>query len=155
MVSKKINRVKSVKAFIFLCFVSGIFLTCSVKSNENYSDTEEKQIGNAGIPEMDFDTLFYDFGNLNEGEKVAFTFKFKNTGTADLLILDAFSTCGCTIPNYSKSPVSPGSEGKIEILFDSANRSGVQNKTITLKVNTPAGEKSLWIKANIKSNNKS
>lgn len=106
----------------------------------------------SGEPEITFDTLFHDFGNLIEGEKASVTFKFKNTGTADLLILDAYSTCGCTIPEFSNQPVAPGEEGKIEVVFDSANRSGLQNKTITLKINNQHGEKSLWIKANVISN---
>ncbi len=105
-----------------------------------------------GEPEITFDTLFHDFGNLIEGEKASVTFKFKNTGTAELLILDAYSTCGCTIPEFSNQPVAPGEDGKIEVVFDSANRSGLQNKTITLKINNQHGEKSLWIKANVISN---
>ncbi|OFX88689.1 MAG: hypothetical protein A2W99_04265 [Bacteroidetes bacterium GWF2_33_16] len=138
--------------FVVLLFVSGIFLSCTINSNENKLNNTVNHKSYSGIPDMEFDTLFHDFGDIIEGEKVAVTFRFKNTGDSELLILDAFSTCGCTVPNYNKEPILPGKEGKIEILFDSHNRAGLQNKAITLKINTPLGEKTLWIKANVKSN---
>ncbi|MGE0090495.1 MAG: DUF1573 domain-containing protein [Bacteroidales bacterium] len=135
---------------VFLLFL-GLSMVISCSSGIN----PKNKIGSEAIngePEITFDTLFYDFGDLTQGEKASVTFKFKNTGTADLLILDAYSTCGCTIPEYSNQPVASGEEGKVEVVFDSANRSGLQNKTITLKINNHQGEKSLWIKANVVSN---
>jgi len=151
MVLKSFYNVRIVPVFIALFLAVSSIISCSSGSNPKNDEIKKEVID--GVAEITFDTLFYDFGNLIEGEKGAFTFKYKNTGTADLLIYDVYSTCGCTVPSFSKEPVSPGEEGKIEVLFDSANRSGLQNKTITLKLNTPAGEKSLWIKANVKSNN--
>lgn len=136
--------------FIALFFAMTSVLSCSFSQNQANTGNKTDVIN--GVPEITFDTLFYDFGNLIEGEKGAYTFKFKNTGSADLLIIDVYSTCGCTVPSFSNEPVAPGEEGKIDVLFDSANRSGVQNKTITVKINTPESEKSLWIKANVKSN---
>jgi hypothetical protein len=138
----------SVVAFVFFL---GLIVTFSCSSGINPKNNIGNEVIN-GEPEITFDTLIYDFGNLIEGEKASVTFKFKNTGTSDLLILDAYSTCGCTIPEFSDQPVAPGEEGKIDVVFDSANRSGLQNKTITLKINNQSGEKSLWIKANVVSN---
>lgn len=137
---------------VFFVFVSVVILSCSGNSTEKNNDQTENQVIQNGKPEITFDTLFYDFGSIIEGEKVAVTFRFRNTGTSELLILDAFSTCGCTVPGYSKEPVFPGGEGKIEVVFDSSDRSGQQNKTVTLKTNTPTRETTLWIKANVKSN---
>jgi len=56
------------------------------------------------------------------------------------------------VPNFSKEPVKPGENGKIEVSFDSAGRNGVQYKNITLKLNTIIKEKTLTIKANVKPN---
>jgi len=39
------------------------------------------------------------------------------------------------VPNYSKEPITPGGEGKIEVVFDSSNRYGVENKKITVMTN--------------------
>ena len=102
-----------------------------------------------GIAEIKFDTTYHDFGSLIQGEQASFTFKFKNTGKADLIINDAYSTCGCTIPSYSKEPIAPGAKGEIEVVFDSAGKRGVQYKTVVLKLNTKRKEKSLAIKVNV------
>lgn len=102
-----------------------------------------------GEPAIKFDTTFVDFGTIIEGEKVAFTFKFKNIGTGSLIIQDAYSSCGCAVPNYSKDPVAPGEIGKIEVVFDSEGKHGMQYKTVTLKLNTKIVEKSIYIKANV------
>jgi hypothetical protein len=145
--------VKFIRGSIILFFVVVciVIASCSGNPKEKNIDQTEKQVVQNGKPEIKFDTLFYDFGNIIEGEKVAVTFRFKNIGTSELLILDAFSTCGCTVPDFSKEPVLPGNDGKIEVVFDSSNRSGLQNKTVTLKTNTLLGETTLWIKANVKS----
>ncbi|MCG8411962.1 MAG: DUF1573 domain-containing protein [Bacteroidales bacterium] len=125
-------------------FVGLFFIACKHEPEKRNVNKEEN-----GIASIKFDTTYYDFGNLTQGEKVSYTFKFKNTGTADLLIKDAYSTCGCTVPKYDKKPISPGKSGRIEVLFDSSGRKGVQFKTIVLKLNTVIEEVSLYIKANI------
>lgn len=124
-------------------------LSCNQIKSDNNNDTNSLN-QTKGTPDIQFDTLFYDFGNLVEGEKVSYIFKFKNTGTSDLIIFDAYSTCGCTVPNYSNEPLKPGDEGQIEVIFDSSGRNGMQYKNITLKLNTPMREKTLTIKANVK-----
>ncbi len=128
-----------------------IILSCSnkdVKQNSNKLTTE-----NTGYPQIKFDTTYHDFGTLIQGEKTAFTFRFKNTGTSDLIIYDAFSTCGCTVPEFSKEPISPGQNGKIEVVFNSEGKRGLQYKSVVLKLNTQIKEKTLTIKANVLVNN--
>lgn len=39
------------------------------------------------------------------------------------------------MPDFSKEPIPPGGEGKIEVVFDSSNREGVENKKITVMTN--------------------
>ena len=52
---------------------------------------------------MNFDKVSHDFGTIEEGETVQTTFNFTNTGKADLLIVDARGSCGCTVPKYPKN----------------------------------------------------
>jgi hypothetical protein len=42
----------------------------------------------------------YDFGKAVEGEKIAFSFRFKNTGAKPLIIQKAVASCGCTKPEW-------------------------------------------------------
>ncbi len=87
------------------------------------------------LPLMTFETETHDFGKIMEGEKISYSFKFKNTGEANLIISDARGSCGCTVPTYPKEPVEPGKDGLIEVTFNSEGKSGKQNKTVTLITN--------------------
>jgi hypothetical protein len=71
----------------------------------------------------------------SSGQKVSYSFKFKNTGTTPLIISNAQATCGCTVPEYPRSPVPPGAEGAINVVYDSAGQTGMQAKIITLTSN--------------------
>ena len=106
------------------------------------------------LPVFQFETTNHEFGEIKEGEIVNFTFKFKNTGTADLFIISAKASCGCTIPSYSKEAVHPGDEGKVDVSFDSHGKSGMVSKTITLVANTIPNTKVLTISAEVTNDKK-
>lgn len=79
---------------------------------------------------IEFDSIKFDFGKINEGEKVRHPFRFKNTGNNPLIIADAVASCGCTVPSFPKMPIPPGGSGEILIEFNSANRVGIQKKNV-------------------------
>jgi len=96
-------------------------------------------------PVMTFEKDVHDFGKIIQGEKVSYKFKFTNTGSSDLLITDAKGSCGCTVPEYPKSPVKPGASGVIDVVFDSTGKTGQQNKKVTITANTVPGTVTLAI----------
>jgi hypothetical protein len=97
---------------------------------------------------MNFDKVSHDFGTIEEGETVQTAFNFTNTGKADLLIVDARGSCGCTVPKYPKNiPIKPGETGQILVSFDSSNKPNMQQKTVTISANTQSGRETLRIKA--------
>jgi len=77
----------------------------------------------------------HSFGKVEEGEKVGYIFRFENQGTGNLVIQNAITSCGCTVPKYDRKPISPGRSGNLEVIFDTSGRSGLQAKTITVKSN--------------------
>lgn len=77
----------------------------------------------------------HDFGKITEGEKVTHRFTFKNTGENPLLITMVKPSCGCTSPDWSKEEIAPGKEGFIEIIFNSAGKSGMQRKNVSVYLN--------------------
>ncbi len=101
------------------------------------------------LPKFQFVTEEHDFGKLGQGEKVSYTFKFKNVGKSDLIISDAKATCGCTVAEYPKVPVKPGEENGIVVSFNTEGKKGIQNKAVTLVANTQPNTKVLTIKAEI------
>ena len=88
------------------------------------------------IPEITFKNDLYDFGSIVQGEIVTHSYKFTNTGKADLVISMATGSCGCTIPQWPTQPIAPGEEASIVVKFDSKNKDGKQHKTITITANT-------------------
>ena len=87
--------------------------------------------------EVTFDTLRYDFGKFSKSEPVVHcSFPFTNTGTAPLIIHQAFASCGCTIPTYTKEPIKPGEKGVIDVTYDGTDKfPGHFTKTITIRSN--------------------
>ncbi|PKQ70152.1 DUF1573 domain-containing protein [Raineya orbicola] len=100
-----------------------------------------------------FEVTEYNFGEINEGEKVKYAFKFTNDGKNPLIIQDAKPSCGCTVPTYSKEPVAPGGSGEIIAEFDSNGRPGEVNKTITITANTEPTTTVLYLKGKVKGKN--
>jgi hypothetical protein len=142
------------QCIIYLSLMVTVFAwSCSSGNKKTSEKTNHSSANVNGMPEIQFDTTYYDFGTLVQGEQAAYTFRFENTGTADLIIYDAYSTCGCTVPEYSNEPINPGSKGKIDVVFNSEGKRGLQYKTVTLKLNTEQKEKTLTIKANVIENN--
>jgi hypothetical protein len=101
------------------------------------------------MPVIEFDKDFYDFGKIIQGEKVSYSFKFKNTGKSDLIISKVTTSCGCTAGDYPRVPVKPGESGNIEVKFDSESRRGFQNKTVTVLSNAQPSTNTLRIKAQV------
>jgi len=100
-------------------------------------------------PAITFENKEHNFGEITQGDKVTYDFKFKNTGEADLLISDARGSCGCTIPEYPKTAIKPGESSKIKVSFNSANKHGETKKSVTLLCNTKEGKEQLTIRATI------
>ena len=143
------------KKLLTICIIFLIaFNSCQNSSakkinNSNNSASPEKSTTAEG-PIMTFDNISHDFGTINEGDKVTTKFSFTNTGNADLIIVDARGSCGCTVPEYPKNtPIAPGQSQTITVNFDSSNKPGLQQKSVTLSANTSSGREMLRIKANV------
>ncbi|TVQ76590.1 MAG: DUF1573 domain-containing protein [Flavobacteriales bacterium] len=105
------------------------------------------------LPVFSFDTESHDFGRITEGEIATYDFHFTNTGDAPLVITSARGSCGCTVPEYPRTPLAPGESGKITVSFDSNGRSGRQDKSVTLTANTVPNSKILKITSEVVPNN--
>lgn len=108
--------------------------TATSAATEAAPAAEEKPEG--PLPTMEFNTTDHDFGTVDEGKKVSFTYKVKNTGQAPLIIQNAQPSCGCTVPDWTKAPIPVGGEGFVKAEFDTNGKQGINNKTITVTANT-------------------
>ncbi len=141
--------------FSVLVVVATVFVACKSDSQHLSSQLVDNPISYNSdaavqdIARIAFDTTVYDFGKLLEGEIVKYTFRFSNTGTKDLLISSVKTSCGCTASEYPIQAIKPGETSQIVVKFDSKNRSGFQNKTITVNTNSVPASYILRIKANV------
>ncbi len=93
-----------------------------------------------------FDETTFDFGTVDQGDKVQHTYKFTNTGKESLIISNAKGSCGCTVPSWPKEPIAPGKSGEILVEFDTKGKKNNQNKTVTITANTTPAQTFLKIK---------
>ncbi len=113
-----------------------------------YTDKELAQ-----LPKIEFEKLEFDAGNIIQGEKVNYAFKFKNVGGGILKIESAKPSCGCTASAPRKTEIEPGETSQIEMSFDSTGRAGPQSKTITVTSNDPMNPNIvLKFKCNVQTN---
>jgi uncharacterized cupredoxin-like copper-binding protein len=98
--------------------------------------TMEGPLDTVNVAKMTFEEAEFDFGEVKEGEVVTHVFKFTNTGKAPLVINNAQSTCGCTVPQWPKDPIDPGKSGEIKVEFNTKAKTDFQEKPITISANT-------------------
>lgn len=142
--------------------VLGMFLCLSIasKAQETKPGTAAKATGstppvaakvaeNPNQSEFRFEKEVYDFGAIKQGDVVNYEFKFTNAGKEPLIITEAHGSCGCTVPEYPKEPIKAGGKGVIKVTFNSAGKSSLQDKTVTISSNAKGGPKVLHIKGNV------
>ncbi len=101
------------------------------------------------VAAMQFEQSHFNFHDIVQGTKVSHEYKFKNTGKMPLVISNVLVTCGCTVPEWPKSPVAPGKSASIRVFFNSTGKFGIQNKTITILANTKMGRETIVFTANV------
>lgn len=148
------NYLKSILAAFV---ISVLAVSCNSSANTT-ADTASTETENAqsdeasatefAVVEVENDT--YDFGVVNEGEKVKHEYTFTNTGNTPLIISSVRASCGCTTPNYPKEPINPGEQSTIEVVFDTSNQPGMQHKVITMLSNTKESQTIFHLKGQVK-----
>ncbi len=137
--------------FIHILFFVALATACttdpSKKAKVNDGAAVETVASASDAPVMTFDKLSHDFGTIDEGEVVETVFTFTNTGSSDLIILNARGSCGCTVPEYPKDqPIAPGDSAKVTVKFDSNNKPNANNRSVTFTTNTEKGREVVQIR---------
>lgn len=133
------------KLLVFLGILTSLSaceITDQRREGDIDSDIINVPVSDAGVdadnmPVFEFENEVFEFGKISQGEKVSHSFRFKNSGKSDLVINKVEGSCGCTVmKGWPKHPVKPGEMGKIDVIFDSNGKKGIQNKTISVVANT-------------------
>ena len=94
--------------------------------------------------EFKFNEEKHDFGKIPQGTPVTTIFEFTNVGKEPLILTEVRPTCGCTIADYTKTPVKAGDKGVIKITYNAAVAAPF-NKTIVVTSNAKTPQKYLNI----------
>lgn len=102
-----------------------IFLSISLLSFSAWAQKAE---------DFKFSSDKYDFGGLTEGDPASHSFEFTNAGKDTILLQasDVRASCGCTTPDWTKTPILPGQKGVIKASYGTQGRPGPFTKTVTV-----------------------
>ena len=101
--------------------------------------------------EIKFDKLTHDFGTFSEKNPVVTcVFTYTNVGEEPLIINQAIASCGCTVPEYTKTPVKPGEKGEIKVTYNGTGKfPGHFKKSITVRTNGAVEMTRLYIEGDM------
>lgn len=101
--------------------------------------------------QIKFDKTTHNFGSFSEKDpKVTCTFTYTNVGEQPLIVNQAIASCGCTVPEYTKTPVQPGEKGEIKVTYNGAGKfPGHFKKSITVRTNGAVEMTRLYIEGDM------
>lgn len=125
--------------FIALTFVLSLQLNAQDKVEVNT---------NPNAPVISFESNVVDYGDVAKGSDGVRYFNFTNGGKEPLIISNVRSSCGCTIPQYPKTPIGPGQDSQIKIDYDT-DRVGPFRKTVTIFSNVVGSSMTVTVKGRV------
>lgn len=105
------------------------------------------------VAKIEFKADTIDYGTIEKGADGVRVFEFTNTGDAPLIVSKVTSSCGCTVPKWSKEAILPGKSGEIQVKYDTKRVSPIR-KTITVISNAKTPTVALKIKGLVVDSNK-
>lgn len=128
-----------IKKIILLLFIS---LPCFQVFSQSESAAGKQ------TPEISFETIAHDFGNISKNESVEFEFTYNNNGNRPLIIESVKKTCTCTRVKWTKKPLLPGERDKLTVTFKSKEE-GVFYKIVEVKTNADKSPVLLTIRGKV------
>jgi hypothetical protein len=130
-------------AILLLSFLLVLSIYSCRKKGNPYAGLPTSILGDTTT--ISFSETAFEFDTIDQGDSVVHIFKIKNTGERDLIIGNAFGSCGCTVPEYPKDPIAPGKEADVRVRFNSEGKEGAQTKSVTLQVNTQKHQEQIFL----------
>lgn len=112
----------------------------SSKNEQPLDPNQAKKDREAEIRAMDKTVIrvqdsVFQFEPIVEGDKARHTYTVENVGDKPLMIANVQVSCGCTVPQFSKDPISPGQTAEIILEFNSTGKPGHQKKNALIVCN--------------------
>lgn len=124
------------KQFLFFIVTVFVIASCNSAASDAPNDLEALRKDSSKFTTIQWVDSAVNFGEKKMGETVNIIFRCKNTGDKPLYLIYVRPSCGCTVANYTKEPIAPGKEGKIEAQFDTKkSHPGDVHKSIFVTAN--------------------
>lgn len=115
-------RFRSIISLFALLCLPCLAVTSAAQGNETRPEEEVVR----------FEEKTHDFGDLLVSDKsVTCKFEFTNISKKPVVVHNVVSSCGCTVPHWTKEPVKPGEKGAIEVTYNNDQGAYPFNKSIT------------------------
>jgi hypothetical protein len=124
---------------LFISLVFLVAVSCTEKKGNKAGKKEAR---------IDFKEAIHDFGKIEYGGDGTVDFKFTNKGKAPLVLDNVRSTCGCTVPEWTREPVNPSGTGIIRVIYDT-RRTGAFSKTLIIYSNAVNSPVRIFIKGTV------
>ena len=107
---------------------------------------------NQDQPRFELETPIIDLGTVLDTEPASGTIRFRNAGTATLMVPTVNSTCGCTVTKLPKNDFEPGESVELTVTFDPAGKTpGMHEQTVSFRTNDRANPMvSVKVRANVR-----
>lgn len=130
-------------AFILSVTTTNLLAQNPVNTNgATHKNGVNKEVNKTNGPQFKFLVAdnTHDYGTIPEGPNAVYEFQFVNIGNAPLLITNAQASCGCTSPEFSKTPILPGKKGKIKVTYTTKGHPGNFTKSVYLTSNAQTND---------------
>jgi hypothetical protein len=129
--------------------MKNIFLTAAFALGSlSFAFAQSTPATNPNAAEVAFEKEIVDYGKITKGANGEREFVFKNTGKEPLIINNCYGSCGCTVPEWPRTPIAPGAKASIKVKYDT-QRLGAFTKTVTVQSNGKSATKVLTIKGDV------
>ena len=116
--------------------ISAVILFTACNTSENNSDVASVMKDSTKFTTIKWQDSVISFGRRKMGEVINITFHCTNTGNKLLYLFDVRPGCGCTLVDYTKTPIQPGGQGIIEAKFDTKkSHPGIVHKSVHVSAN--------------------
>jgi hypothetical protein len=126
---------------LLLLFSLGVFVAGTMVAQTDTTANKNK-------PEIKFEKTEIELGVIPQNVPKTFEFVFTNTGKEALVLSNVQPTCGCTIAEWSKEPITKGKKGFVRGTYNGSGNGNI-TKTITVFSNAKTPTTYLTFKATV------
>jgi len=98
-------------------------------------------------PRVEIEPEEYDFGSVQQEQKLVYEFTVRNTGTEELEIRRISTSCGCTAALTSDRTVAAGASTILRVTLETRKYKGVVERSVSIATNDPGRVHTVRVKA--------